>query len=497
MKSVYEELTTLISNTKSLALEDALRQDGDVRSHPVTVEEIPAVKTRLAESLDGLHGPLKAARAHWILADLFRTLERQRADGREEIQSALDALLPSSVRHHEEEAFREICRAVDLGVPSPVAYPRLRINLNEEVYADAPARLDFVGGWSDTPPYSLEHGGAVLNVALLLDGHRPVRAWVRPLPSPVLRFGSKDLGQSVTLTRLSEALAYQNPRDPFALHKAAVALMGIVTAEGGPLSRQMERFGGGLELVTESAVPKGSGLGTSSILGGVALAALGKAVGVELGALELFDLVLALEQRMTTGGGWQDQIGGLMGGWKVTRTGPGLRQTPSIEPLALEPAVQEQLNERALLLYSGYTRLAKNILRNFVSQYLSRDAVLLDVLHSMRPRVDAMAGDLRAGDLDRVGAAMDRNNDAVASVDPHSWPPHIASLVESIRPHLCGAKPAGAGGGGFLILMTKSAEDRRKAEAALSRLNLPDGARTYPLQVSKEGLRVTVREKQA
>ena len=34
----------------------------------------------------------------------------------------------------------------------------------------SPARADIAGGWSDTPPISYEHGGAVTNAAILVDG---------------------------------------------------------------------------------------------------------------------------------------------------------------------------------------------------------------------------------------------------------------------------------------------------------------------------------------
>lgn len=36
--------------------------------------------------------------------------------------------------------------------------------------AECPARIDVSGGWSDTPPITYEHGGAVTMVALLVNG---------------------------------------------------------------------------------------------------------------------------------------------------------------------------------------------------------------------------------------------------------------------------------------------------------------------------------------
>ena len=38
------------------------------------------------------------------------------------------------------------------------------------VQVKAAARIDFGGGWTDTPPYSIEQGGTVLNAAITLRG---------------------------------------------------------------------------------------------------------------------------------------------------------------------------------------------------------------------------------------------------------------------------------------------------------------------------------------
>jgi len=68
-----------------------------------------------------------------------------------------------------------------------------------------------------------------------------------------------------------------------------------------------------------------AGLGTSSILAGCLLAALGHAVGRPYAdTAALVHAVLHLEQVLTTGGGWQDQAGGLVGGFKVTTSAAAL-----------------------------------------------------------------------------------------------------------------------------------------------------------------------------
>ena len=50
---------------------------------------------------------------------------------------------------------------------------------NKWVQADCPARIDVSGGWSDTPPITYEHGGAVTMVGLLINGERPIGAKAR------------------------------------------------------------------------------------------------------------------------------------------------------------------------------------------------------------------------------------------------------------------------------------------------------------------------------
>ena len=47
------------------------------------------------------------------------------------------------------------------------------------VQAECPARIDIAGGWSDTPPITYEHGGAVLDAAVTVDGQKPIGAKVR------------------------------------------------------------------------------------------------------------------------------------------------------------------------------------------------------------------------------------------------------------------------------------------------------------------------------
>ena len=245
-------------------------------------------------------------------------------------------------------------------------------------------RIDFGGGWTDTPPQSIERGGAVLNAAVTLRGAHPIVAEVTPLPEPRLILVSQDLDITLEPLLASEILACANPADPFALHKAALVLRGVVPFDTDPAQplADLLRERGGLRLSTGARIPLGSGLGTSSILAGAVLAALfelgrgeteeQRSRGAEdsrIASGRLFDEVLCLEQMLTTGGGWQDQVGGLTGGIKLVTTPPGLPQRITVQPVHPAPAVAEAFGQRLLLVYTGQQRLAKNLLRSITSRW--------------------------------------------------------------------------------------------------------------------------------
>src|SRR5437588_8228455 len=147
-------------------------------------------------------------------------------------------------------------------------------------------------------------------------------------------------------------------------------MAGLLPLDHSDVRKHLASAGAGLHLVTESRVPKGSGLGTSSILAAALLAALHKLRGRQPSHVELIEQTLLLEQRLSTGGGWQDQVGGIVGGVKSTVSAPGIPQRPVIEPLALSDATYQALEERLVVYYSGQQRLARDILRRVMGRWL-------------------------------------------------------------------------------------------------------------------------------
>jgi fucokinase len=390
-----------------------------------------------------------------------------------------------------QAAFALLSRAiVTSGQPAlpPATVP---LRSDEIVWGRAPARLDLCGGWTDTPPYALEFGGAVLNAAVNLNGQAPIQVFARVIDEPLVRITSIDRGARLEIRNLDELHDYRDLHSESSLVKTALVLSGI--ARSGPaLPDQLRRlFGGGVELTTLAAVPKGSGLGTSSILGAVLLAVLDRVVGRTSGSRELFHRVLRLEQILTTGGGWQDQIGGMVDGVKLITTGPGAVPDPDIQFVPADVLDPSQNGGLTLLYYTGLTRLAKNILQRVVGRYLDRDPATLcalDKLHELAPQA-AVAAARR--DMAALGQFVDAAWTLNKQLDPESSNAAVEAILAQVRPHVHGAKLLGAGGGGFLFLVCKSPDDAVAVRKRLEHEPPNPRARFFAFSVNGEGLRIT------
>ncbi len=366
--------------------------------------------------------------------------------------------------------------------------PRIKIRSDEVVWVCAPARLDFAGGWSDTPPYCLEHGGSVLNAAVTLNGQYPIQAIEKLHPEPFVRVNSIDLGERVIISETPEMISYRDPGNWSALPKAAFVASGIIPEDDDfDLQDILKRLGSGIDLTLFSAVPAGSGLGTSSILGSAIIACLSRMIGQELTQEELFDRTLYMEQLMTTGGGWQDQIGGVVGGVKLIQTGPGLFQIPQISwtDLNIESG-------RFLLYYTGMRRMAKNILRNVVGEYLDRDAVTLETLSRLREKSIQMKTELDHRNVDTFGEKIAEVWELNKTLDPGTSNEDIEAILGEVSHLVHGVKLLGAGGGGFLFMVTKEAGQSQELRKILTETPPNDRARFFDFGVERSGLTVNV-----
>jgi fucokinase / fucose-1-phosphate guanylyltransferase len=309
---------------------------------------------------------------------------------------------------------------------------------------------------------------------------------------------SRDIEATLEPATVGDVLAYANPADPFALLKAALVLRGVVPADtdpAKPLADILRELGCGLHLSTQTFIPRGSGLGTSSIMAGAVLAALAHWSGVELSQAQLFDEVLCLEQMLTTGGGWQDQVGGLTGGIKLVTTGPGLPQAIHVTPVALSPQTANGLAERLLLVYTGQQRLAKNLLRNVMSRWMARDPEMVWIQGELARLALAMQRALATDELAEFGRLLTEHWALNKRMDPGCTNPFIDDLFTTMEPFVCGGKLAGAGGGGYATVITRDEHAGRDLAATFAARYPGTPVAVWPCAIPEEGLQVDTLER--
>nr|XP_055161144.1 L-fucose kinase isoform X2 [Nyctereutes procyonoides] len=404
------------------------------------------------------------------------------------------ALLVRAARHYEGAGQILIRQAVmsaqNFVSTEPVELPAP----GQWVVAECPARVDFSGGWSDTPPLAYELGGAVLGLAVRVDGRRPIGARARRIPEPELWLAvgprQDKMAMKIVCWSLDDLQDYCQPHAPGALLKAAFICAGIVHV-GSKLSLReqlLHTFGGGFELHTWSELPHGSGLGTSSILAGTALAALQRAAGRLVGTEALIHAVLHLEQVLTTGGGWQDQVGGLMPGIKVGRSRAQLPLKVEVEEITVPEGFVQKLNDHLLLVYTGKTRLARNLLQDVLRSWYARLPAVVQNAHSLVRHTEECAEAFRQGSLPLLGQCLTTYWEQKKLMAPGCEPLAVRHMMDVLAPHVHGQSLAGAGGGGFLYLLTKEPRQKETLEAVLAKTEGLGNYSVHLVEVDTQGL---------
>ena len=327
-----------------------------------------------------------------------------------------------------------------------------------EVAVELPLRIDFAGGWSDTPPICMEMGGTVFNAAVTLNGERPVKVRVKRLAEKEVRIESTDLGKSCAIADIAEIRALKDPSDWCALVKSALTVTGFSFASGG------------LDIKISADVPKGSGMGTSSILGAALVTALERIAGRKDDWKRVSALTLALEKEMQTGGGWQDQIGGLLPGAKIVSTKPGNRQHPSVRRLSAkaEASFSDFLRERALLYFTGRKRMARNVLRGVVAFFAENpDDIARAIIRRLKHDAEKAFEAAEDGDWDRFCSAVNDYWLSKKALDPGSTNPLVELIIARMAPWITAVSLCGAGGGGFMFVIARSAAAKAKIKSVL------------------------------
>ncbi|KAN0011767.1 hypothetical protein ACTFIU_007334 [Dictyostelium citrinum] len=398
------------------------------------------------------------------------------------------------------------------------------------VCVSLPVRIDLAGGWTDTPPICYEHGGVVLNAAIRIRGKKSIEARVRRLDEPVLIFRVGQTGDSIICRSLNDLMDYDQPHAPGSLLKSCFLQLGLIdygdsinfnnvgSVDGRKaktittstttacvvvcktLKQQLESLGGGMEVTSSSDLPTGSGLGTSSILAAGLITAMAYAYGYKYSDQHLFHAVLKVEQMLTTGGGWQDQIGGVLGGFKEGSCTRFHNKSDKIMVTANQLPISEQtiqtINNHLLLIYTGRTRLARDLLQDVIRRWYAKTQEILSNTESLIQTTQTMKEALIKGDIKEIGTCLLQYWNQKKSMAVGAEPTRITEIFNLIRDYTYGYSLAGAGGGGFMILITKDhcTVTKNKLQEIIGRVDGLESVEIFDTEIDTNGLEISIEK---
>jgi D-glycero-alpha-D-manno-heptose-7-phosphate kinase len=286
----------------------------------------------------------------------------------------------------------------------------------------APTRLDLGGGWTDVPPYCDNEGGFVCNIAI-------------------------DRYATATLRESGDESAHSKSDAP--LIHAAVKRAGL----------------NGVRASLESDFPVGAGLGGSSAASAALLGAFAawrdepwnhREIAEEGRRIEVDELGIA--------GGRQDHYAATHGGALALR----FSNTVDVRRIPLSAETRAEFERRAILLYTGESRISGGNITEVLTAYDNREAGVVNALARMRELAEEIATALDAGDINSVGALMGEHWIHQRALHPAIPTPLIDEIVSRARANgALGSKAMGASGGGcVLIIAHVDGADRVRAAIA-------------------------------
>lgn len=411
------------------------------------------------------------------------------------LRAQIDKLNGKDFLNDEKEAFGLLREGLLSDLYEKKSSPYLNVYSDQIVWGRSPVRIDVAGGWTDTPPYSLFAGGNVVNLAIELNGQPPLQVYVKPCKEYRVVLRSIDMGAMEVVNTFEELQDYCKIGSPFSIPKAVLTLAGFGPAFSEvvypSLEKQLQAFGTGIEITLLSAIPAGSGLGTSSILASTVLGSLSDFCGLMWDKNEICRRTLALEQLLTTGGGWQDQYGGVLQGIKLLQTETGFVQNPLIHWLPEHLFTHPEYRDCHLLYYTGITRTAKGILAEIVRSMFLNSSAHLAILENMKAHALDMAETIQRNDFETYGALIGKTWMQNQALDCGTNPPAVEEIINKIKDYTLGYKLPGAGGGGYLYMVAKDPQAALRIREILTQDVPNPRARFVEMALSGTGFQVS------
>ena len=312
----------------------------------------------------------------------------------------------------------------------------------------SPLRITLGGGGTDLPVYYERYGGMFVTAAIEVYVYVSV---LKPFESGILlKYGHGGTEKVATIDQIAHSLIRE--------------VLRLCAPEDWTPQ---------IEITTLADVPAGTGLGSSSACACALLKALTTFFqpNAHESCSELAENACHLEMSVLREPiGKQDAYASAFGGltpFVIDKQGDVTAQP------RMDWRIQEQLERRLHLYFTGYSRSASEILRPVAAGGAD------DNLHIIRHLGDQMLTSLHAGSLWNVGPIFTEQWRRKVERSPNATNAHIDHLYNvGMAAGASGGKLVGAGGGGFLLFY---APDGDRLEFAMAR----EGVSRFPFRLEE------------
>lgn len=298
----------------------------------------------------------------------------------------------------------------------------------------SPLRICLGGGGTDLPSYYKKYGGFLISAAI-----------------------SKYVYIAIHETFINELI----------IKYSKMERVDSIDKIGHPIIREALKLVGirdlNLEIVSFADIPAGTGLGSSGSFTTAILRALHQYKRNLITVAELAEQACEIELGILKEPiGKQDQYISAYGG--ITCFNFLSDDTVQVYPVRLSPEILSDMEENMLLFFTGFSRLASNILKEQNQKTLSNDSKVVSSLHYIKELGKGAAHALEGGDLQKFGEIMHEHWELKKGLSKEVSTAYINELYDlAIKNGAVGGKVVGAGGGGFLLFYAHNRGGLRRA----------------------------------
>ncbi|MBR1769476.1 MAG: dehydrogenase [Bacteroidales bacterium] len=335
---------------------------------------------------------------------------------------------------------------------------------NYIIRSKAPLRLGLAGGGTDVSPYSDMYGGLVLNATINLYAYCTIEV----TSDNKIEFFAPDVAQREILPSEKE-----------------LPINGVLSLGKGVYNRIVKDFGLpalSFKMTTYSDAPAGSGLGSSSTMVVCILKAFTEWLKLPIGDYETARLAYEIERiDLGLAGGKQDQYAAAFGGFNYMEF--LTNDMVIVNPLKIKQWIKDELESSMLLYYTGASRSSAQIIDEQKNNTRKGNTRTIESLHKIKQSAKDMKQCILTGNITGFAEIMRQGWEDKKKLADSISNTMIDEIVSAAYANgALAAKVSGAGGGGFITLITKP-ENKYQLMKVLDSMQ----GRTLPFHFTDDG----------